>query len=103
MSVLTTLDRPVTGRLIDVGSTDTIASGLNNLMGLGAMILPRRGGRVDTDEGVIRGVVLHDTYISRCGFLANLEKVFDGPQVTLLVLLLIVRLLILTFTLLLFN
>lgn len=57
MSVLTTLDRPVTGRLIDVGSTDTIASGLNNLMGLGAMILPRRVIRVETEEGVVGGVV----------------------------------------------
>ena len=46
MSFLTTLDeRPVTRLFNSVGSTDTTASGLNNLQGLGAVVLPRRWGQ----------------------------------------------------------
>lgn len=51
----------------DVGSTDTIAAGQIDLQGLGAVVSPRRGGRVETKEGVVGGVVRNDASASSNG------------------------------------
>ncbi len=53
--------RLVAGRWCSVGSTDTAASPLFIKQGPSTVCLLRRGGRVETVEGVVRGVVSHDT------------------------------------------
>jgi len=62
VSFKTTVERPVTGLFNSVGSTDTLKTRVSNLQGQSQTICDSVGAGCDTEEGVVGGVVSHDSW-----------------------------------------